>query len=299
MLAAYVIQAILITFYIPSLLMVRLDWLSDRRSKIPLIGRTLSAVQHSTQSFLDASIVFSIAMLSASLVSFANHDVFTSSTAAIMRLMPFSSVLPVALLQLAASNMLHRNRGRLWSWVLLTALMITLLVIAQTFIVYDPSTSKDLDQLNWELECLGKSSVDHIMWLSYGLAGLIILGVGCFVVGSFSASWQRHSAASWSRQVWWITLVTAFLAMWLCLGWFIHFQEQRNNLGGADNKDTEWSFGQILAVATWVPVIIEFVYIWWEKPVKALSGRLMDPYEVKEVSSETERFESPRRRETV
>jgi hypothetical protein len=70
-------------------------------------------------------------------------------------------------------------------------------------------------------------------------------------------------------------------------------------MAGDENKDTEWSFGQILAVGTWVPVVVEFAYVWWERPLEALNGRLMDPYEVKEVSVKTRGYELIQRRETV
>jgi hypothetical protein len=299
MLSAYVTQAVLITVYIPSLLSVRFGWLSDRRSAAPTIERTLLAVQHSTASFLNASIVFSIAMLSASLVSFAKRDHLTRSTFAILLLMPFGSVLPVTLLQLAASNMLRRHRGRLLLWILMTALMVTLLVTALLQNIRNiPTEDKASKQVNWETHCLGEGNVMNLFWFTLSLAGLLILGIGCFVVGSFIAILRRQSA-SWPRRVWWITLVTAFLTMWLCLIWFIHFQIQRNDMAGKDNKDTEWSFGQILAVATWVPVIIDFGYILWQKPVKALSGRLMDPYEVNEMAKESESHKLLKRRETV
>jgi hypothetical protein len=87
--------------------------------------------------------------------------------------------------------------------------------------------------------------------------------------------------------------------MWLCLGWFIYFQSYRNGIGGSNNNDTQWSFGQVLAVATWVPVLVEFGYIWWESPVEAMNGWLMDPYEIKDMSKKSEAFELNRRRETV
>jgi hypothetical protein len=299
MLSAYVTQAVLITVYIPSLLSVRFGWLSDRRSTAPMIDRTLLAVQHSTASFLNASIVFSIAMLSASLVSFANPDDLKISTFAVMLLMPFGSVLPVTLLQLAASNMLRRHRGRLLLWILMTALMVTLLVTALLRNILNiPTEDKASKQVSWETHCLGEGNVMNLVWFTLSLAGLLILGIGCFVVGSFIASLRRQSA-SWSRRVWWITLVTAFLTMWLCLIWFIHFQIQANDMAGEDNKDTKWSFGQILAVATWVPVMIDFGYILWQKPVKALSGRLMVPYEVNEIVKESESPKLLKRRETV
>ena len=54
-----------------------------------------------------------------------------------------------------------------------------------------------------------------------------------------------------------------------------------------NSKDKDWSFGQTLALATWVPFIVEFAYIWWEEPEKALNGRLIDPYRVVEMPTKT------------
>jgi hypothetical protein len=48
-----------------------------------------------------------------------------------------------------------------------------------------------------------------------------------------------------------------------------------------------------------VPVVVEFAYVWWERPLEALNGRLMDPYEVKEVYVKTGGYELIQRRETV
>jgi hypothetical protein len=79
--------------------------------------------------------------------------------------------------------------------------------------------------------------------------------------------------------------------MWTSIGIFIQMQRELARTFGEDNKDTEWSFGQVLALATWTPVVVEFTYIWWERPVEALNGRLVAPYEVVEVSNGTEAFE--------
>jgi hypothetical protein len=49
------------------------------------------------------------------------------------------------------------------------------------------------------------------------------------------------------------------------------------NRGGTTDKDREFSFGQVLALSTWVPVIIEFAYIYLEGPKKALTGKIMEP----------------------
>jgi len=68
--------------------------------------------------------------------------------------------------------------------------------------------------------------------------------------------------------------------MWVFISWFVFLTLQIRNRAGQKNKDNEWTFGQVLALATWVPFMTEFAYIWWEDPEKAMSGRLMEPYEV-------------------
>ena len=68
--------------------------------------------------------------------------------------------------------------------------------------------------------------------------------------------------------------------MWTCVGWFVWYQVQTSKVGGDKNRGTDLSFGQILALGTWVPVFVEFSYIWREGPLAALSGQLMVPCKV-------------------
>jgi heme/copper-type cytochrome/quinol oxidase subunit 2 len=304
MLAAYVIQAILMTFYIPALLIVRFDWRRYPKRATSAATRTLSAVKHSTVSFMNASLVFGIAMLSASLISLARRETPTSSAVALMVLMPFNSILPVALLQFAASDMLRRSRGMLLSWALITGLMIAVLAMTRLLVT---KTSEEDDQnykqLDWQSHCMDQHDLIPFLGFSQVFSILLILGTGGFVVASYIRSLQNRPSASWMIRLvgglWWTAVVAAFLAMWLCLGWFIYFQNKKNSMAGDENKNTEWSFGQILAVGTWVPVVVEFAYVWWERPLEALNGRLMDPYEVKEVYVKTGGYELIQRRETV
>lgn len=54
---------------------------------------------------------------------------------------------------------------------------------------------------------------------------------------------------------------------------------------GALNKDHEWTFGQVLALVTWVPVLVDAIYIWNQGPTTALTGQLMEGYKVVTSSS--------------
>jgi hypothetical protein len=82
--------------------------------------------------------------------------------------------------------------------------------------------------------------------------------------------------------------------MWGFLMFFTVFRGQMNSRAGASNKDSEWSFGQILGLACWVPVIVELGYILREGPEKALSGLLVEPYEVKEKPDDVQMMETGR-----
>lgn len=252
-------------------------------------------------------------MLSASMISFAKtfgYEALTLSASILTLLMPFGSVLPVVLLQLAASNMLRRDRGRFLLWTLIGIVIAIILALAlvpnkpQSMKSWEgPGFAKWYSQADWEENCIDENAAMHLLYLALAFAGSLLLGILGYFVTAMIVKLRHQPLGPWSHRIfrlmWWTGLVLAFLGMWLCLIWFIQFQMYRNSLAGVDNKETEWSFRQVLAVATWVPAIIEFGYLWLESPADALNGRLMHPYEVKEVSKKTEAFEMNRERETV
>jgi hypothetical protein len=110
MLVTYTLQAILVSCYIPAFLLIRFRKSLSAQGKRSLFRKILFALQHSTPSFLNATFVFAIAMLSASLISVArsfDYQAMTVSATVLTLLMPFSSVSPAVLLHLAASNTLR------------------------------------------------------------------------------------------------------------------------------------------------------------------------------------------------
>jgi hypothetical protein len=54
--------------------------------------------------------------------------------------------------------------------------------------------------------------------------------------------------------------VAACMYMWSFLGVFTGLRARSIEVAGASDKSNEWSFGQIVAVATWAPVIFNFIY---------------------------------------
>jgi hypothetical protein len=54
--------------------------------------------------------------------------------------------------------------------------------------------------------------------------------------------------------------------MWFFLFWFVRLTLKIRKRAKDKNEEGEWTFGQMLALATWVPFMIEFAYQWWEEP---------------------------------
>jgi hypothetical protein len=306
MLTAYVSQASLVTFYLLALLTIRFDRPKALRNK-PWMIRILRAAQHSTTNFLNASFLFCIAMLLASVVQISRALLRTETmtTVAYMAsmLMSFNSVLPVVVLQLAASNRLRRAHGRTVLWALIAIMTSCVVGLGFGFAFGFRNYyyfEVDTDAQSWEMTCLPSS---YIIVLPLSMGPLISLSIAGYMFTLLAKKIWRFVESPWrtrlSTILWWTGLVLAFCTMWLSLGWFIQFQRSAQRVAGEDNKDTQWSFGQVLALATWAPVVVEFVYIWWEGPTEALTGRLMEPYEVVEVSKEEEAFEPTRRTATV
>jgi hypothetical protein len=289
MLVTYFVQATLITLYIPILIAIRFDLIPQKWHKIGPIRKALLAVQHSTSVFLNASFLFSIAMLFAALVSLATLEShpkdFTLTAWLLSILMSFTSVLPVALLQLTASGMLRRVRGRILLWSLVAVLIAAVLsmsgIISRRTDIWN---SRDSVQIRFEHFCINIVLLYITLLWTLFMYGLLCLCIGVYVCISVVYTRRGKAIPVWctklSLPLWWTGVVMAFCTMWSCLVWLVCFEVQMRNFAGESQKDTQWSFGQILALGTWAPFLVEFGYICIEGPTQALNGRLMAPYKV-------------------
>lgn len=57
------------------------------------------------------------------------------------------------------------------------------------------------------------------------------------------------------------TAASCFAAMWAQFGMLVWVRSQIITHVSDEDPETEWSFGQILALSTWVPVLVEWTYI--------------------------------------
>jgi len=80
---------------------------------------------------------------------------------------------------------------------------------------------------------------------------------GFWIPGIVDRPWVVKWRSVWRLGIAWLNM----MAMWGLLAYFTVLRHRIiTTAGGLDNED-KWSFGQILALATWVPVVAEFVYI--------------------------------------
>ncbi|CAN9429209.1 unnamed protein product [Alternaria alternata] len=67
----------------------------------------------------------------------------------------------------------------------------------------------------------------------------------------------------------WAVIGAGLCMMWYLIGWFVKLTLDIRSRAGDNNGDNKWTFGQVLALSTWAPFLIEFGYNIWEGPKKA------------------------------
>ncbi|KLU85464.1 hypothetical protein, variant [Magnaporthiopsis poae ATCC 64411] len=78
-------------------------------------------------------------------------------------------------------------------------------------------------------------------------------------------------------------LLNAFVCgvfIWLFLGIFHIYREDVLRRAGETNKDAVWTFGQVMALATWLPVVFDLVHLLIRGPERALGAKVSTRYKV-------------------
>jgi hypothetical protein len=103
--------------------------------------------------------------------------------------------------------------------------------------------------------------------------------------------------------------VLCLIIMWLFLIFFAHYRRTVQDLAGRSDDDSDWTFGQVLSLATWAPVIVELAAIYlckcivtdlrtqgncWltssvDGPEKGLSKNLSERYQVVAIRGDKEK----------
>lgn len=59
--------------------------------------------------------------------------------------------------------------------------------------------------------------------------------------------------------------VVPFGFMWATLTVFVKLRREIHDIAGDSLEESNWGFGQILALVTWVPTALDFIVVWWSE----------------------------------
>lgn len=305
MLVNYAIQALLTTLYFVVLASNRMKRIPPRLTDNRRVMKGVEVFQHSTRVFLDSAILFCLSMLVAAMTTFAKAihaeaplPIYTSITLAFMSVY---SVIPAVILHASLSHTLRRARWRSTVWAIIGCIGVVVIALFRKSLdamakykesdKVDPysDTLHDPDhQLVWDAMCMNHLVAYNFRIYAWLLHGLLMFIGSVYVLILLRVRLHGHlpdivhtRLVHRIRAKWWLIASSiAMIRMWICLIIFFHYRAKLNRESGETNQDRDWSFGQILGLATWVPVVVEFVHILVKNPKDALTGQLIAPYYV-------------------
>lgn len=254
--------------------------------------------EQTINSFLDASLLFSISMLLAAIYRFISasqhpdrmdNTFFYSLVNAIT--IPIFSVFPPLMLQFPARKE-RRNGIRAVLWFLVIGFATTLYVLFYTYSEHDVDASDDENSIpaqDWWLSFCDLNDGNMFYAIDYSIiVALVVLGLNLprwisllFAVGKDRKILKRSSTPQgrvdnclsqiWSRiQKLWgrygnyaraLNIILCCATMWMLLGIFTIMAVHKAEAMGQESKERQLSVGQVLSVATFVPLIIDIVAI--------------------------------------
>jgi hypothetical protein len=212
------------------------------------------------------------------------------------------SIFPPIVLHALTSRFLRCLTTRKLIWVFHGTLIVVSVTLYHAY-RYNPLEDEDNwrywdlrgdidNQYQWELYCLDRPNMVRTNRMIIGL-GSFLVAIGLFYIlfvwnlfriSIFDA--ERHKIFRQLHNVWWLIAAgVGFVGMWLCLILFLDLRQELYQNSGATNKDSEWTFGQVLATSTWVPVIADFLHILYLGPERALDRLVSVGYTVVDTRS--------------
>ncbi|KAK3899002.1 hypothetical protein C8A05DRAFT_46827 [Staphylotrichum tortipilum] len=259
--SSYYIEAILITIYLIPLIAIHFGVI-DGTDPIS------SAFKKTLRDMVQSVYVFSIAVMTASLytiirvsrdgdLTVSRYDIITSIMVSILATCPATALYAVG------------GRGKGPQYFLRVVLLVmwgVMLAIVNLGQRTDPSIiavqqGKVGQTFDIVCEVMGKSPLNGIRIFSgiaaaIGIIWLLVLGWRTLFGNLTEKELEDKPDMKWGR------FGIAFLswgAMWAFVGLFTLLRARIIMVSGSSNKSNEWNFGQIVALATWVPVIISFI----------------------------------------
>lgn len=227
-------------------------------------SRIIDAFSASILTFLETAVVFSTAVTAAWLHSRTSADghekdtdqkVLLESLAAMFSVFPVLSILALLTLTDGSKKTELTPRNVLMGFILLVLLIVDMVL------VWHRSAH---ESKGWEPLCIA-SPVEtwllapRIMWgLFFSVLVLYVLPTALYH-GSGKRRNQIGSEKKRRIALW--TMATASLLMaWIILVLFTFNRQRYIDMTSKSNPETKWTFGQILAIFTWLTVIANLVF---------------------------------------
>lgn len=324
MLATYSIQCAMVTAFFAIHAASRFGWKPPRRTRSGrLLEAVQESFRPFLDATLLFSIVLCLAAISTLSRSYVEEpETITMIMSSVY--IALYGVFPAIVLHSCAVPLLRRRKERRYMWIFIAILVIIMGVMyfcspqsapLTTYHVlkeklqnnwkggYNANDTEfneqkkvfyqddDDNQIKWEALCLDISLVWRGYWTIVAIAGFLVVSAVLsltFITNIFRIRLLRSERSPFlkkMRQHWWmISAVITLLIMWISIALFYVLRSQFNEKTGSTNQDKKWTFGQVLAVGTWAPVLMELLLIFRVGPEKALSGLMSDRFEVYEVA---------------
>ncbi|OTB00251.1 hypothetical protein M426DRAFT_238361 [Hypoxylon sp. CI-4A] len=299
MLITYYLAAALVTAYLFALALSESGVFRSRYSARSKRALVLGGFEESVCTFLDATLVFAVSMLAAACFrcteaffqeqGAANGHWMIYASLGSIYMSTFSALLPLAL-QSAAPG-LRRHWLRIILWVLVVILAIIDEVLFDSFYVRIKSFGpEDLLEAVWLALCHPTELLVKGLTPTLRIAQILLVLNGIYYVVCKSCKGRFRNTGRWTRlKAFWqkaaryvqiVQIGVCCLLMWSMVGLFHYYRNLVDDAVGAENQNSDWTFGQVLAVATWVPVLVELVTVLKYGPEEGLSKRLSRKYAV-------------------
>ncbi|KAF3761398.1 hypothetical protein M406DRAFT_333461 [Cryphonectria parasitica EP155] len=270
-------------------------------------NKFVAGFEESIQGFLDAMLLFTISMLVAAITRYGSVIMNPDKTYSLFNLLDCVflstfSIFPGFVLQ-SLSHELRRRRIRLFLWFLVLVFAITVDVLYNMEFLsiftdinhLEKFASKEIEKVQaiWLIDCQSLSLLNALQVVLK--VGHVFMIFNCswwvyYVVASLGGRNYRHVFERREKfwRVWelvrlWLRLGNGLLClgiMWTFLGLFTVYRHDVSVKSGGTDGDNEWTFGQVLALVTWIPVGIDLsvVYIYGAK--EGLAGKMSRKYKV-------------------
>jgi len=220
--------------------------------------RFVNAVKGSLTIFLDTSVYFSAVMLLAALymrIKAAVDPKGVSKLESTMSLM--TSLFSTYPMLLASALSAHGSKAKFVRsakiWLILLLTFINVMLGYKRYKVQNFTWEKYCDDVGGPFY---KNIINAITSVTAAAWGTSILLQRSRTI-PFSTVGKR-------RRVWMKTLCAfiLFLAMWVMLSLLTALRQRFIAAAGRSNNENAWTFGQIIALATWTPVIVDFSHLY-------------------------------------